>query len=195
MRAFYTAVVILGLGAGVVAAYLATYTSCQLPPDGEFLSGPQVGSKLPGPFEPLNINGADAGDEACLFCKYGNSPVVMVFASKPSGALTALVRKIEKAAAEAKGEVGACVVVTDASADTKTALNKLADNENLKHVVLGMIDAAKLKKYQLHPDAEVTVLLYTKQLVKVNRAFKTGELTGKVVGEVADEAAGLYAGR
>ena len=47
-------------------------------------SGPQVGSTLPGPFEPLNLNGPDAGDECCLFCKYGNNPVVMVFASKPS---------------------------------------------------------------------------------------------------------------
>src|SRR5262245_44737020 len=133
MRAFYIAAAVVGLGVGAVAAYLAAgRTQGDPAPAGEFVSGPQVGSKLPGPFEPLNINGSEAGDEACLYCKYGTAPVVMIFASKPGDALNALVRKIEKAAADAKREeVGACVVVTDASAGTKTALGKLAGQENL----------------------------------------------------------------
>ena len=28
-------------------------------------SGPQVGDQIPGPFHPLNINGASAGQKAC----------------------------------------------------------------------------------------------------------------------------------
>jgi hypothetical protein len=199
MRWFYIAVAIVGLGVGAVAAYLASQEwVCVYPlePPGEFISGPQVGSKLPGPFEPLNINGADAGDEACLFCKYGNAPVVMIFASKPSDALTSLVQKVEKAAAGAsRDEIGACVVVTDASAETKTALNKLAGKENLKHVVLGMIEAEKMKQYELHPDAVVTVLLYSNQVVRLNRAFKTGELTEKAIAELAEETTKHYAAK
>jgi hypothetical protein len=197
MRWFYIAVAIVGLGVGAVGAYLAAgRTPGGAAPDGEFASGPQVGSKLPGPFEPFNINGAEAGEEACLYCKYGNAPVVMIFAAKPSDGLTSLVQKIEKAAADAKGnEVGACVVVTDASAETKTALNKLAGKENLKHVVLGVIEPKGVKHYTLHPEAEVTVLLYSKLVVRVNRAFKSGELTEKAITEVADEAVQHFAAK
>jgi hypothetical protein len=30
-----------------------------------FQSGPQVGSNVPGPFHPLNVTGANAGQKAC----------------------------------------------------------------------------------------------------------------------------------
>ncbi|HEV3439216.1 MAG TPA: hypothetical protein VG122_17750 [Gemmata sp.] len=161
----------------------------------EFLSGPQVGSKIPGPFEPLNINGKDAGEEACLYCRYGNAPVVMIFATKPTEGLDALVRHVEKAAVEAgrSGGVGACVVITESNEDTKTALSKLADKENLKQVVLGMIEPRFLKKYQLHSAAEVTVLLYSKLVVRVNHAYKPGELTEKVASDLGKEAATFLA--
>ncbi len=43
-------------------------------------SGPQVGEDVPGPFHPLNINGAKAGQKNCLFCENGSNPVAMVFA-------------------------------------------------------------------------------------------------------------------
>ncbi len=195
MRAFYLAVILVGVGVGAVAAYLAANRPSEPVQNGEFVSGPQVGSKLPGPFEPFNINGADAGDERCLYCKYGNSPVVMIFASKPSDLLAKLVTKIEKAATDAKGDVGACVVVTDTSDATKTELSKLAGKENLKHVVLGMVDPKQLKNYALHPDAETTVLLYSKQVVRVNRALKAGELSVKAIAEIADEAAKHYSGK
>jgi hypothetical protein len=199
MRAFYIVVAVVGIAAGGVAAYLAGLTQSRSAPalDGEFTSGPQVGAKLPGPFEPLHINGPDRGDEACVYCKYGSSHVVMIFASKPSDALASLVLKIEKAAAEGAkhGEIGACAILTDTSAATKTALGKLADKDDLKQVVLGVIEPDKLKKYALNPDAEVTVLLYSNLVVRVNRAFKAGELTEKAIAELADEAAKFYAAK
>jgi hypothetical protein len=158
------AVVLVGLG-GLVA--------------GEIKSGPQVGDTLPGAFEPLNLNGPDAGDENCLFCKYGNSPVVMVFAAKPSDGLTKLVRKLEKKAGEVgqDQEMGACVIVTDTSPAVTAELRKLADRENLKHVILAVIDPAKLKAYALSAEADATVLVYSKKVVRANHALKTAELT------------------
>jgi hypothetical protein len=158
-------------------------------------SGPQVGASLPGPFEPLNLNGPDAGDESCLYCKYGNSPVVMVFASKPSAALFKLVGELEKAASAAKGEVGACLVVTDTSPATQKALKTFADDAKLKATVVAVIDAAKVKEYDLSKDAEVTVLVYDKRTVRVNHVFKSGELTDKATAAVTADAAKHYGGK
>jgi hypothetical protein len=189
MRAVSILLIVCGLAVGGATAYIAAnrepVNTGVAPPSGEFISGPQVGDKMPGTFEPLNINGPDAGDECCIFCKYGNNPVVMVFASKPSDKLAELVGKIEKAASEAKGEVGACLIVTETSDATKASLKKLADKQNFKHVVLAVIDAPKMKRYALHPDAELTVLLYSKQVVRENRALKNGELTDKEVEEIS----------
>ena len=33
---------------------------------GDLKSGPEVGKELPGPFHPLNVNGAKAGEKNCL---------------------------------------------------------------------------------------------------------------------------------
>jgi hypothetical protein len=58
----------------------------------DFLSGPQVESKIPGPFEPILMNGPNAGDAVCLYCQLGNAPTVMIFAPKPTDRLAAFVR-------------------------------------------------------------------------------------------------------
>ena len=100
------------------------------------MSGPPVGSKIPGPFEAFNINGEKAGEEDCLFCRYGNSSVAMIFATKPSEAVAALLEPIEKGAAEAMSinhnNVGVCFVVTDSNAEIKSSLTKLAGKANYK---------------------------------------------------------------
>src|SRR3954463_16283243 len=49
----------------------------------ELKSGPQAGEKLPGPFHPLNVNGDKAGEKQCLYCKFGDQSVAMVFARTP----------------------------------------------------------------------------------------------------------------
>jgi hypothetical protein len=157
---------------------------------GEFQSGPQVGAKIPGPFEPLNINGKDAGKEACLYCRYENEPVLMVFASKPGEGVKTLVREFDKAVLEAKKpkEVGACVIVTQMNKDTENSLLELSKHENLQNVVLAMIEPKQVRKYTLHPDAQVTVLMYDQRVVKVNHAFKSNELTEARAKELGAEA-------
>jgi hypothetical protein len=170
--------------------------ACGAAPAADLTSGPQVGSSVPGPFEPLNLTGPDAGDDCCLYCKYGNAPVVMAFAPKPSAGLARLVRKMEAAAAaNPAGEVGACVVVTDTSAATRKALGKLADDANLKHVVLAVIDPGKLKDYELSPAAGATVLLYSRRVVRANHAFRPGELTDTAAAGLAAEMKAHLAGK
>jgi hypothetical protein len=197
MRALSILLVVAGIGVGAATAYIATTRAPVDPapsaPTGEFVSGPQVGSKLPGPFDPLIINGPDAGEACCMYCKYGNSPVAMVFAARPSAAVADLIGKLEKAAASAKGPVGACVIVTDPSDATRTELKQLADRLGLQHVVLAVINASELKRYALHSDAENTVILFNKQVVRVNRAFKAGELTATTAEDIARLAAENYA--
>src|SRR5205814_4620254 len=97
--------------------------------------------------------------------------------------------ELEKTATAAKGEVGVCLVLTDPSAGTQKALKTFADAAKLKAVIVSVIDGAKLKDYELSKDAEVTVLIYDKRVVRINHAFKPGELTDKAIATVTANAA------
>jgi hypothetical protein len=148
-------------------------------------SGPQVGSRVPRPFEPLNLNGPDDGEEACLYCRFGNDPVVMVFARTQSDGLTRLIKATEKAAAENKAkDLGACVDYLDTTDELKAEARNLADAEKLKHVILACIRPDGVADYKIAADADVTVLLYDRRTVRANHTFKKGELTDTAVGRV-----------
>ncbi|MCU0703553.1 MAG: hypothetical protein MUF18_06195 [Fimbriiglobus sp.] len=147
----------------------------------EIKSGPQAGEKVPGPFHPLNVNGESAGKKACLFCKYGDSPVAMVFARNPECEGTKkLIAKLEEAtAANSKSEMGAFVVFLSDDDKTEGKLKKLAEDAKLKNVTLAVDNPAGPKEYNVAKDADVTVVFYTDRTVKVNKSFAKGTITDK----------------
>jgi hypothetical protein len=198
MRAVYFACAFVAMG--TLAAFItrsffaSTDRAAGQPSDtSEFLSGPQVDSRLPGPFRVFNINGLKAGEEDCLYCRYGGARVAMIFATKPTKEVTALLQPMDRVVAASPmsldGEVGACLVVTENNDEIKKLLAELADREKYKKLVVGMIEPQLVKEYHLHPEAEVTVLLCRRHYVKFNRAYKAGELTETVAREVGEEAA------
>jgi len=154
----------------------------------ELKSGPQTGEKLPGPFHPLNVNGDKAGEKQCLYCKFGDSPVAMVFARTPDCPQTQkLIKSIDAATAKAgKGEIGAFVVfLTD---DDKVAdkLKAFAEKENLKNVILAVDNPSGPNKYNVSKEADLTVVLYTERTTKANMAFEKGKITDKDITAVEE---------
>jgi hypothetical protein len=133
-------------------------------------SGPQVGQTVPGPFHPLNINGAAAGQKNCLYCQNGANPVAMVFARSNSPELVALLKKLD-----------ACTVKNGGATDE---LKDLARKEEFKKLILSVDNPAGPKSYKVAKDAEVTVVLYTDHMVKANYAFKKGELKAKAIDKI-----------
>lgn len=147
----------------------------------ELKSGPQAGEKLPGPFHPLNVNGDKAGEKQCLYCKFGDSPVAMVFARTPECEMTQkLIISLEAAAAKnAKSEMGTFVVfLTD---DDKAAdkLKAFAEKAKLKNVILAVDNPSGPNKYNVSKDADLTVVLYSERTAKANMAFEKGKITDK----------------
>ncbi len=157
----------------------------------EIKSGPQAGEKVPGPFHPLNVNGESAGEKACLFCKHGESPVAMVFARTPECEGTQkLIKALEKAtAANSKAEMGSFVVFLSDSDKTEKALKKFADEAKLKNVVLAVDNPAGPEKYNVAKDADLTVVLYTDRMVKVNVSFEKGKITDKDIDAIVKDVA------
>jgi hypothetical protein len=145
-------------------------------------SGPPVGEKVPGPFAPLNINGPNAGEKCCQYCKNGSHPVAVVFARSITPAVVELVKKIDQATAanQERGLRSFVVFCNDADGMARQ-LQELAQKENLQNTIVTLYKASGPERYRLAAEADVTVVLYTHLTVKVNQAFRSGELTGQAI--------------
>ncbi len=181
MRKFAIAVVPFAiLSAGLVGVALAEPVT----------SGPQVGQKVPGPFKPLHVTGPDAGQRECLYCKNGANPVAMIFAREVSPELVALLKQIDAAtAAHADCSMGSFVVFLSDLKELPDQLKKIAETDGIKTTILSVDEPAGPPSYKIAGDADVTVVLYTHRTVKVNRAFRKGELDDKAAAAVVTDLA------
>ena len=106
----------------------------------------------------------------------------MIFAREVSDNLTSLVKKIDEATAKNKSaNMGSFVVFLNNDEGMEDKLKQLAKKEGLKHTVLALDNPAGPRGYDIPKNADVTVVLYTKRVVKANHAFKKGELKEKDV--------------
>lgn len=162
--------------------------------DDPCVSGVPVG-KRPGPYSFLVATGKERGQQTCYICEQheGNKPAAVVFARSVNDQLGKLLGKLESAGANRK-ESGYKVWMTQLAdkADLDT-LAKWAQKQGLKTTPVGAYeDADGPPSYKLHKEADVTVLLFTKQKVIANFAFRAGELTDKRIDEVVKVVPNLF---
>jgi hypothetical protein len=107
--------------------------------------------------------------------------VVCVFARKTSEPLASLVKQIDEKIGE-NGKLKSFVVIVPKKGENPAEdLRKLADTAGIKHVPLTIGESPDgPPDYEIARDADITVLMWNRQKVKVNHAFK-GELTEKDV--------------
>jgi hypothetical protein len=149
-------------------------------------SGPQPGQR-PGPYAFVLSTGEKRGASHCYICETGDHPAVAVFARSSSAPLAKLVGELEKALAEHK-DVNLRAWVTflnDDQPNLDAKLIKWGQDHAIRRVPLGVFeDAGGPPGYRLARDADVTVLLFVKQQVVANFAFRSGELNDERVAEV-----------
>ena len=175
----------------LVFAFAFTLT---LRADDPCVSGVPVG-KRPGPYSFLVATGKERGQQTCYICEQheGNKPAAVVFARTLSDRLGKLMGKLEAAGADGK-DSGYKVWMTQlAEKADLDVLAKWAQKQGLKNVPVGAFeDADGPPSYKLHKDADVTVLLFTRQKVIANFAFRAGELTDKQIDEIVKALPQLF---
>lgn len=141
-------------------------------------SGLQTGETITTIFEPLNINGPQAGEQHCLICENGLSPVAMLFAREVSEPLVALIKQLDDATAKHREQqMGCFVVFLGEQEKLEPKLKAVARKLQLKHVVLSIDAPAGPEGFNVAPAADVTVVLYREHGVLANHAFAKGQLT------------------
>jgi len=158
------------------------------------VSGVPVGRR-PGPYSFLVATGKERGQQTCYICEQheGNRPAAVVFARSTTDELAKLLARLEKAGlgkTDSGYKVWMTLLAERADLD---ALATWAQRKGLKTVPVGAFeDADGPPSYKLHKDADVTVLLFTKQKVIANFAFRAGELTDKCIDEVVKTVPSLF---
>jgi hypothetical protein len=149
--------------------------------------------KRPGPYSFLVATGPQRGQQTCYVCEQheGNKPAAVVFARTTSDQLGKLLAKLEAAGQKDSGyKVWMTQLAESADLD---ALAKWAQKQGLKTVPVGAFeDADGPPSYKLHKEADVTVMLFTKQKVVANFAFRAGELNDKAIDEVVKAVPQLF---
>jgi hypothetical protein len=112
----------------------------------------------------------------------------VVFAREITDGLTGLVKKLDDATAKNSDcSMGCFVVFLSDDEGLEQKLKSLAKKEGLKKTVLTIDNPAGPRGYNVSKEAEVTVLLYNRKTVKVNHAYKKGELKEKDVNQIVSE--------
>jgi len=112
---------------------------------------------------------------------------VSIFAREITDDLASLVKQVdEQVGKNGSKEMKAFVVLLAEDADAAAPkLEKLAKDQGIKNVPLTIFDGQSgPESYKIAKDADVTVLLWKEQTVKVNHAFKKGELNKKGIAAI-----------
>jgi hypothetical protein len=150
------------------------------------VSGLRPGRR-PGPYAAVISTGPQRGQSFCYVCETADRPAVVVFARERSEPLGRLVHQLDKAVFDhKKAELRAWVTFL---ADDQPALDakvvQWGQKHAVRHVPLGVFeDAGGPPSYRLSREADVTVLLFVKQKVVANFAFRPGELTDEKAAEI-----------
>lgn|SRR5262245_23398848 len=154
--------------------------------EGPCVSGLKVGQR-PGPYSFLVAAGPERGQSTCYICETADRPAIVIFARSLSDRLGMIVAKLDKAVDEhKKAELRAWVTFLS---NDQPALDQQVVEWGKKHAIrrvpLGVFESeVGPPSYRLARDADVTILLFVKQKVVANFAFRSGELSDERTAEV-----------
>jgi hypothetical protein len=141
----------------------------------------------PGPYSALVSTGSQRGQPHCFICETADKPAVIVFARSLSDPLGKLVGQLDKALTEHKAADlrGWVTFLSEDQPGLDPKVVQWGKQHAIRTVPLGIFsDADGPPSYRLAHDADVTVMLYVKQKVVANFAFRAGELTEERIAEV-----------
>ncbi|OYP35936.1 hypothetical protein [Rhodopirellula sp. MGV] len=148
-----------------------------------------------GAFYVVKVAGAEddqveKGEKLCYRCRYGQRPMVMVFARETEGNVGKLVQEIDAAvAANEEAQLkGLVTMLGKDESKLKSSANKFASKTGAKNIpfVVATDHEAGPSSYKIAEDAAVTVVVAANSEVVASHSFKTADQVdvAAIMGEV-----------
>jgi hypothetical protein len=153
-----------------------------------FKFGLTVGQR-PGPYAFVLATGPQRGQAFCYICDTGDKPAAIIFARSLTDPLGKLAARLDQAAADGTVPLmrtWLTLLDDGKQPDLERRLVAWGLQHAIKTMPLGIFDdEVGPPSYRLNRDAQATVLLFVKQKVVANFAFRAGEITEAKIAEVA----------
>ena len=153
-------------------------------------SGLEKGTFVPA-FNVKDITGpAKDGEELCYRCRYGNQPVVTIFAKEMTDEVAALTKELDSVIAKNRDQkmAGFVVLLSDSPEKEATSLVKTAEKLKIEQMPLTTFNGTDGPEgYKINKKANVTVMMWVDGYVKVSEGFNKGDLTKDSIGKVVAE--------
>lgn len=153
-------------------------------------SGLEKGARVAA-FNVKDVTGpAKDGDELCYRCRYGNQPVVAVFAKEMTDEVAALTKELDGVVAKNRDQKMAGFVVLMSNDPDKEApkLTKTAEKMKIEQLPLTTFKGtAGPDGYNINEKADVTVMMWVEGKIKVSDGFKKGDLSKDAIAKLVSE--------
>jgi len=155
---------------------------------GDVKSGLALGD-FPDAFEVKDVTGPEKGTSLCYRCRYGSRPTVSIFTRNIDANLAHLVKQIDAQVGKngEKGMKAFVIVLTDNPKAAEQKLNDIAKKNGIMHVPLTIFEnSTGPKGYKISKKADVSIMMWVKNDVKVNHSFGRGELDKKNIQAIVE---------
>lgn len=157
---------------------------------GEIQSGLEKGSKVP-PFYVKDVTGPNKeGDELCYRCRYGNQPVVSVFAKEMTEDVANLTKQLDDVVAKNRDQKMAGFVVLMSETPDKAApsLTTAAEKHKIQQMPMTTFKGTEGPDgYKINTKADVTVMMWVEGKVKVSQGFSKSDLNKDLIAKLVGE--------
>ncbi len=163
---------------------------CHVAESADIRSGLAVNA-YPKAYMVTDVTGPAAGSGSlCYRCRYGSQPVVNIFARKMDENVVRLIKQIDDVVGKNRDNKMAAFVVllSDEPEAQRDTLRAVAKENKLAHTPLTLYTNAQgPSSYRLSEDAEVTVMMWVNEEVRVNHALKSSDLNEDKIASIAKD--------
>jgi len=156
----------------------------------EIKSGLSKGTQVPA-FNVKDITGPNKdGDELCYRCRYGNQPVVSVFAKEMTDEVAQLSKELDNVVAKNRDQkmAGFVVVMSDTPEKVAPKLEEVAKKHKIDQMPLTTYNGATGPEgYKINSKADVTVMMWVEGKVKVSQGLNKGDLNKETIAKLVKE--------
>jgi hypothetical protein len=156
----------------------------------EIQSGLEKGKSVPA-FNVKDVTGPNKdGDELCYRCRYGNQPVVSIFAKEMTEEVAQLSKELDNVVAKNRDQkmAGFVVLMTENPEKAATSLATAAQKHKISQMPLTTFNGTKGPAgYNINTKADVTVMMWVDGKVKVSQGLSKADLNKETIAKIVGE--------
>lgn len=156
----------------------------------EIQSGLEKGKGVPA-FNVKDVTGPNKeGDELCYRCRYGNQPVVSIFAKEMTEEVAKLSKELDNVVAKNRDQkmAGFVVLMTEEPEKAEASLTAAAEKHKISQMPLTTFKGSKGPDgYKINTKADVTVMMWVDGKVKVSQGLNKSDLNSETIAKLVGE--------